>query len=317
MIVSCSADPPLPSAPDPDMKRARRHSREGIWVASLVVMMFVRGGQLYSQQVPDSAFAPPIAQPAYPPGTGPSVLIDEAHANFHTAAGRYLPFASLLRRDGYQVGSFAETLSGETLRAADVLVIANARAPEALRPGEVVRPRFSNEEVIAVRQWVCSGGALFLIMDHSPFDGAAVIAREFGIRLRSGAARSPANPGGRLAFRRENGTLADHSLTAGIAQVATFTGTSFELERGGEPLLILGPGIFSYSAAGDSVSVAGHLQGAVLTVGQGKVAVFGEAAMFSAQLSGPDRNPMGMNAAIGRENPQLLRNLMRWLSSRP
>jgi hypothetical protein len=36
--------------------------------------------------------------------------------------------------------------------------------------------------------------------------------------------------------------------------------------------------------------------------------------MFSAQLAGPDKRPMGMNAPEARENPQLLLNLMHWLS---
>ena len=58
-------------------------------------------GALAAQQVADTTFRPPIERPAYPARTGPVVQIDEAHQNFHTATGRYLPFAELLRRDGY------------------------------------------------------------------------------------------------------------------------------------------------------------------------------------------------------------------------
>jgi hypothetical protein len=59
---------------------------------------------------------------------------------------------------------------------------------------------------------------------------------------------------------------------------------------------------------------AGLLQGAVLSHGRGRVAVFGEAAMFSAQLAGPNRNPMGMNAPHARQNPQFLLTVVHWLA---
>jgi hypothetical protein len=36
--------------------------------------------------------------------------------------------------------------------------------------------------------------------------------------------------------------------------------------------------------------------------------------MFSAQLSGPDKAPMGMNAPVAKHNPQFLLNLMHWLA---
>ena len=36
--------------------------------------------------------------------------------------------------------------------------------------------------------------------------------------------------------------------------------------------------------------------------------------MFSAQVSGAARRPMGMNAANAGQNPQFLLNVMLWLS---
>ncbi len=45
-----------------------------------------------------------------------------------------------------------------------------------------------------------------------------------------------------------------------------------------------------------------------------RIAVFGEAAMFSAPLEGALKNPMGMNAPIAAQNPQFLLNIMHWLS---
>jgi hypothetical protein len=57
----------------------------------------------------------------------------------------------------------------------------------------------------------------------------------------------------------------------------------------------------------------GMLQGAVLLAGRGRVAVFGEAAMFSAQVSGAARRPMGMNDPGAAQNPQFLLNTLHWL----
>jgi hypothetical protein len=71
-----------------------------------------------AQQVSDTAFAPPIPNPMYRSGRGPVVLLDEAHFNFHTAAGRYLPFAMLLRRDGYDVRASKSAFTKASLKDA-------------------------------------------------------------------------------------------------------------------------------------------------------------------------------------------------------
>ncbi len=264
-----------------------------------------RSTALVAQQVADTAFRPPIESPAYPAGTGPVVLIDEAHSNFHTAMGRYLPFAELLRRDGYVVNASPGPLTAETLGAAGVLVTANARQA------------FTGEEVTAVRDWVAAGGSLLLIVDHPPFVEASVnLANAFGIRLRKGTARDPRLATGRLVFRRSDGTLIDHTITTGIDSVATFTGSSFQLDAAGQPLLVFGPGVYSHTQPDnpDPLPLEGQLQGAVLQFGAGRVAAFGEAAMFSAQLAGPNQSPMGMNAPIAGQNGQFLLNVMHWLT---
>src|SRR5262249_30335777 len=51
-----------------------------------------------SAQMPDPGFDARVASPTYT-ATHPKVLIDEAHQNFHTAAGRYKPFADLIGND--------------------------------------------------------------------------------------------------------------------------------------------------------------------------------------------------------------------------
>jgi len=273
---------------------------------------------LRAQQVADTAFRPPIEKPAFAPGKGPVVLIDEAHYNFHTAAGRYLPFAELLRRDGYVVKGSAAKFTEEALKAGKVLVVSNAMHEKnqtdwSLPPLSA----FTGDEIAAVRNWVSGGGSLLLIADHMPFAGAAEeLGKAFGVRFRNGVAVNPKDRGGRLVFRRSDGTLMDHPVTSGIDAVATFTGSSFQVDAPGEPLLVFGPEIYLFARPNDPnpVPLKGHLQGAMLPFGKGRVAVFGEAARFSAQLAGPNKNPMGMNAEIARQNPQFLLNVMHWLT---
>jgi len=62
------------------------------------------------------------------------------------------------------------------------------------------------------------------------------------------------------------------------------------------------------------VPIKGWHQGVVMKVGKGRVAIFGEAAMFSAQLQGPQKRPMGMNAPGAKQNTQFLLNVIHWLS---
>jgi hypothetical protein len=270
-----------------------------------------------AQQVADTTFRPPIERPAYPIGSGPVVQIDEAHHNFHTAGGRYLPFAELLRRDGYVVKASASQLTADALKVGRVLVISNAnRATDPNESTSSDRSAFSAVEIAAVRDWVTGGGCLLLIADHEPWAPATeALARAFNIRFRGGMANTPENSSGRLIFRKSNGTLRDHSITRGIDEVATFAGSSFEMDAGGEALLVFGPQTYSYSGQNEPVPVTGHLQGAVLPYKKGRIAVFGEAAMFTAQLTGEDRHPMGMNAAIAKQNAQFVLNVMHWLTS--
>ena len=71
---------------------------------------------------------------------------------------------------------------------------------------------------------------------------------------------------------------------------------------------------WEFGSSTASVDVAGWSQGAVMDVGQGRIAVFGEAAMFTAQRTGPEGAPMGMNAPVASQNPQFVANLVRWLT---
>jgi hypothetical protein len=170
-----------------------------------------RGGQMpplraNPGQVADPNFNSKVANPAYK-NNGPRVLFDEAHNNFHTATGRYKPFADLIGNDGYQI------------------------VPN------------KDNKVIA-------------------FTG-----------------QSLKGPEGSFAFMR----LAD----------------SAEDVFGDEK----------------PVSAAGRAQGIALNFGKGRVIVMGEAGMLTAQVTGLQQMPFGMNIP-GIDNRQLVLNMMHWLTGK-
>jgi hypothetical protein len=282
-----------------------------------------------AQQVVDPDFHPALTHPEYKPERGPVVLIDEAHNNYHTASGQYEPFARVLRQDGFRVRPNAAQFSARSLNQVDVLVIVNAvSASTAKNWSAPPTPAFSDAEIAAVHKWVRQGGALLLIADHMPVPGSnQKLAAAFGVtQWSNGYAQDPSS-GGLITFRRANGALLEHPVTRGrseaerIDHVVTFAGSAFQAPAA-QPLLTFTGNAVSWlpeiagklEAGTPKVSVKGWQQGAVLGVGKGRVALFGEAAMFSAQRVGPNREPNGMNASIATQNQQFLLNVMHWLA---
>jgi hypothetical protein len=130
-------------------------------------------------------------------------------------------------------------------------------------------------------------------------------------------------PGARssLIFSRENKLLIDHAITQGrdeserINRVQTFTGQALKGTEGTATFLQLAESARDSPSrtADNSVSVGGQAQGLAIKVGKGRVVMMGEAAMLSAQISGAENRPMGMNVP-GSDNKQLALNIMHWLS---
>ncbi|HST08710.1 MAG TPA: hypothetical protein VLJ83_11115 [Gemmatimonadaceae bacterium] len=303
----------------------------GLFVTLVGIALVAGPVSSRGQQVSDTAFVGASFTPSFAIGGGPRVAIDQAHYNFHTATGRYLPFARFLRRDGFVVDSFTTNFSDASLRGVGVLVIANALAPENARRWVVpIRPAFTRSETIAVRDWVRGGGALLLIADHMPFAGAVHdLAREFGVDVIDGFALREPGHGGIVTFRRADSSLRASAVTDGrsaaerIDSVTTFTGNAFRaVDQSVVPLFVFGSGVEVLTT--DSAWVFndrtrhqpadGLLQAAAVQFGKGRVVITGEAALFSAQVTGPARRPMGMNAPGAEQNPQFLLNVMRWLS---
>lgn len=299
---------------------------------SLILLLIMLCGPAQAQQTGDPNFDPRIDHPAYPAGKGPAVLIDEGHNNFHTAEGRYKPFADLLSKDGYRVYPLSDKFTKESLQKADILVIANALHKSNLKSWTLPTPSaFTEKEISAVEQWVGNGGALLLIADHMPFPGAAKeLAAAFGFTFNNGFAFVPGKDKPGTRFSREDGSLRDHPITRGSAPdekidfVVTFTGQAFQGPAEAEPLLVFGKSGYSlmprraweFNEDTPRISVEGWFQGAVREYGKGRIAVFGEAAAFTAQLSGPQKAKIGMNNPDAKQNYRFVLNIMHWLSVR-
>jgi hypothetical protein len=162
-----------------------------------------------------------------------------------------------------------------------------------------------------------------------PFPGAAgSLAAEVGVLMGNGFAVNRETLEGRMSFARSDGTLAEHPITQGrdqaerIDSITAFTGQAFRLEGPGEVLMTLGHNVvllmpevaWQFSKLTPQMSASRMLQGAIIRYGKGRVAVFGEAAMFSAQVAGPNRVPAGMNDPRAPQNAQFLLNVVHWLS---
>ena len=278
-----------------------------------------------AQQSPDLEFNTSVENPAYK-REGPRVMFDEAHHNFHTSDGRYKPFVDLLSNDGYRVIRNRQPFSKTTLSSYKVLVIANALGAEEMDDDGADNSAFTEEEIQAVQDWVKGGGALLLIADHAPFGSAASgLAKSFGVDMSKGYTFDPrncvdGNPT-QLIFSRENKLLANHPINEGRGEkerlniVRSFTGQSLKGPEGSAAILLLSDTAIDRSNfnSQESVSAAGRAQAVALKFGKGRVLVQGEAAMLSAQVSGPDKRTMGMNVP-GNDDRQYVLNAVHWLS---
>lgn len=284
------------------------------------------------QQIADTAFLPTIENPTWEPGTGPVVYIDEGHNNFHTSTGRYLPFAELLRRDGYQVKPFKGRFSKKALSECDILVISNALHERNIADWSYPIPgAFTMLESGWVQKWVKAGGSLLFIADHMPFPEAATeMSKAFKVAFNNGFAMDTLRQGP-IVFRTSDSTLLRHPITEGrnaserIDSVATWTGQAmFTKVPHFKPLLVFDSGFvtlmprvaWEFDENTEVKDIEGRFQGGVMELGEGRAAIFGEAAMFTAQLAIMDADTVraGMNSPVGGQNLQFVLNVMHWLS---
>lgn len=302
----------------------------------LLVLLLLGSPQVSGQQEADSLFNMAIDQPRYAEGKGPLILLDEAHHNFHTTTGRFRPFTEFLRRDGYIVKGNRQLFNPVSLRDVRILVIANALNEANVESWSLPTPSaFTDDEIRYVVEWVKQGGALFLIADHMPFPGAASkLANAFGFTFYNGFAvrRSEPDHSPGVALNVPDIFTPGHGLIEGpitrgsrpgeeVTSVRTFTGQAFGIPSGSTPLIVLDSNYelllpetaWEFARNTTHQPADGLAQGASLQFGKGRIVVFGEAAMFSAQVQRGVR--MGMNAPDAKQNPKFLLNIIHWLEA--
>lgn len=303
--------------------------KEKISVISVLLLVLI-SETLLAQQIPDTSYTPPIHQKMYPLGTGTTIHIDEGHNNFHTINGRYRAFSQILQSDGYQIMPNLTRFTETNFDEIKILVIANAEADGVTHP--IVTPTksaFTSDEIDVIKMWVEKGGSLFLIADHMPFAGAAAgLANAFGFKFYDSFVMYDAG-NSFFDFSIDDGSLSNHSISRGrnedemVQNIRSFTGQGFKIPSGAESILNLNEtqtvfltdtmwvfkNIKTFPATGLS-------QGAIMRYGKGKLVIWGEAAMFSAQLAGPNRYKAGMNTPEAAQNYKLLLNLIHWLDNK-
>jgi hypothetical protein len=201
------------------------------------------------------------------------------------------------------------------LQEVRILVISNALNERNEQEWNVPTPSaFNDDEIKEVVDWVNGGGSLFLISDHMPFPGCnEKLAAAFGFKFYNGFAVDTSKQPGPDYFTKRNKRLVENAITQGLDTILTFTGQGFDIPASAKPILTLDEKFklwisdtaWVFNKNTRRLPAKGKSQGAYLTVGKGRVVVFGEAAMFTAQLAGGGGNRM--------DNTEFLLRLVHWL----
>ena len=277
-----------------------------------------------AQQSADPHFDARVDKPTFTKNF-PRVLFDEVHFNFDTTNNRYKPFADLLFNDGYHIAVNRQQFTKTSLATHKILVIVNPLGVEDMDDEGADSPAFTPAECEVVNDWVRGGGALLFIVDHAPFASAAeILAKQLGVDMSKSETTDAANSDKEfnlpsvIVYSRENHQLAESAITNGrndaerVNRVIVFSGQSLKGPQGSEAFLKLADGAVN-EIDGKSASAAGRAQGIAFRLGKGRVVVLGDAAMLSAQVTGSDNQPIGMNVP-NIDNRQLALNIMHWLS---
>ena len=279
-----------------------------------------------AQQGADPYFDAKVENPAFTKNF-PRVLFDEAHNNIDKTHGRYKPFADLLFNDGYHLAVNRQPFTKDSLQSFKILVIVNPLATDDMDDEGADEPAFTPAECDAVNDWVRNGGALLFIVDPAPFASAAeVLAIRLGVDMSKRETVDPANADkelntpGVIVYSRQNRLLAEHSIMNGrneterVNRVLVFGGQSLKGPSGNEGLLKLAETAEDTVASpGRASPAAGRAQGIAFRLGKGRVVVLSDAAMLTAQVTGSNNKPFGMNIP-DTDNRQLALNIIHWLS---
>jgi len=307
-------------------------------VLGAILLLAIMPAVAAAQQVNDDGWRFENRAPLFAAGAGPRVCIDEAHLQEHTVVNKFGPYARMLRGDGFRVVPFRSAIAPRTLAGCDVLISANPQAKAPGSPDFWPYPHhsaFARAEIDALVTWIRGGGAFLLFADHAPGAGASAgLAAALGLQVFDGWARVNDRDGNPEIYARAAGLFAAHPILDGRSEAervdvlsVTIAGAFFGSEQF-QPLVAFGPEARGYVRLGDMGQqlpgiperewprflLSGWWLAATREWGAGRVAVFGDATACTAQLYGPEREPLGMNHPEARHNARFCLNLVRWLA---
>ncbi|SDR71793.1 hypothetical protein SAMN05216503_0586 [Polaribacter sp. KT25b] len=310
------------------LSKVEEQKRHNIVFRLLNLVTFFILFSLNAQQNADTKIETKIVNPRFDNFKGSRIVIDQSHHNFHQMSGRFKPFSDLMISDGYQLDSI---INLQELKTNDILVISNPINEKNI--GNWRQPiynAFSSDEIIYLKKWVKKGGKLLLIADHMPFSGAAnELANAFGFDFCDGFAyinkenRNAPDVFSMNNKRLLNSVISDGTLGSQFDNVTTFTGSSFTIPKRAIGILkflkgdyCLTPQIaWQFNDDTPSIDLVNSYQGAILNFGKGKIAVFGEAAMFTAQTitNNSGTFKFGFHSEQAPNNIEFIRNVLFWL----
>jgi len=284
-----------------------------------------------------------IKRAAYPLGKGPVVVLDVGHNNFDDPEFRVI-FAETLVRDGYIVRQLSSCFNEASLASVDIVISKNPLPTynpddqNALSRLPFPTPSaLARDEIEFLYDWVSSGGALLLQIEHMPLAGAAEeLTSRFNFEISNGFALDERSlhgyddetiqAAGRVSFRRSNRSLADHPITKGrtfaerVDSIETSVGAAFRLPPDGESLLTLGPSFVSllpevwweFDETTARRAIGGWSQAGVARVGLGRIAVLGDSWLLRSALE--EEDPEMGPAYEESQNTQFTLNVVYWLS---
>jgi len=271
------------------------------------------------------------ARPAYILGGGPVVVLDLGHNNVDDPEFPAI-LAEWLTQDGYVVRQLSTRFDESALAGVDIVISKNPLSAHNIDNWTLPTPSaFTKGEIKALHNWVVSGGALLMVIDHMPIPGAAEeLTSAFDFKISNGFAIDEQTlrgydseailAAGRVPFSRSDQSLADHPVTNGrtseerVETVVTSVGSAFRLPHGAQSLLTFGPSFVSllpesawkFDDTTPRQAIGGWSQAGLARVGSGRIALLGDAMLLRSALE--DTEPWAL------QNPQFTLNVVHWLS---
>lgn len=298
----------------------------------LLVLMLSLSTSSFAQMLNDSSFNASIAKPKYKKQAGPHILIDAGHHNFIVEMGLIKPFVDLASNDGYKTTIDSGAFTPAYLAKYQLLLITPAMPFKFGSKKDIADEiTFTNQELVALKEWVSNGGSLIVLSEHAPIDKSMTpLLNTFGIQSSVGAVFDPVNCDTTiklplyetiLKFTNSNGLLnRSHPIITGakknekVQNIETYTGSALTgpnyttiFKLGTTATIRKWNGILP-TGGGDSQCLAGSF-------GKGKIMAMGDCNGFTAMYvnSGGKRFNAGMQVEE-YDWKQFVLNTIHWLS---